>query len=116
MALIEHRDASGVQWTIDTDTNTASNQQGSRPCTAQEIALVALYLQQEADLVAQRVPAGNRIDLLAKATQAIDLNLDFLNLTTPSNAQVLAQVRLLTRETTALIRLLTEALDSTDGT
>lgn len=58
----------------------------------------------------------NAADLHAKALAALDTNVAFLAVASPSNAQVLAQVRVLTRECTALIRLLLGALDVTDGT
>lgn len=47
---------------------------------------------------------------------ALDENAAFLALTPPTNAQILAQVRMLTRECSALIRLFGGLLDSTDGT
>jgi hypothetical protein len=51
-----------------------------------------------------------------RARQAYDLNVAFLANASPSNAQVLAQVRLLTRECNALIRLVVGMLDSDAGT
>ena len=56
----------------------------------------------------------NRATLTQQATTALQANRDFLALAAPTNAQVLAQVKMLTRETTAVIRLLTNALDATD--
>ena len=46
------------------------------------------------------------LDLHQKARNALQANQNFLNKATPSNAEILAQVRLLTREVNALIRLL----------
>ena len=45
------------------------------------------------------------LDLHSKARQAYTANRAFLANATPTNAQVLAQVRALTRQTQALIRL-----------
>ena len=57
---------------------------------------------------------ANRQLIKESAHLAINLNIAFLNLLTPTNAQVFAQVRLLTREVNALIRLLLDnnALDN----
>ena len=52
--------------------------------------------------------AGQRsavVALLAKADNALAANATFLALASPTNAQVLAQTKLLTREVNALIRL-----------
>lgn len=54
--------------------------------------------------------------LQRKAGTALSQNAAFLALEGPANAQVLAQVRALTRQVSALIRLEIGALDSTDGT
>lgn len=60
--------------------------------------------------------ATNADALRTKARAAITANDAFLALASPTNAQTLAQVRALTRETTALIRLAVKALDTTSGT
>ena len=59
-----------------------------------------------------------QLDLHAKARNAIDANVAFLALANPTNAETLAQVRTLTRECTALIRLLIgdDLLNDTEGT
>lgn len=59
---------------------------------------------------------GVRGQLLAKAANALAANATFLALPAPNNAQVIAQVQLLTREVSALIRLAADRLDSTAGT
>lgn len=60
--------------------------------------------------------AINRAAILAKATAAVVANGTFLALASPTNAQVVAQVRLLTREATALIKVATAALADQTGT
>lgn len=64
----------------------------------------------------QTLNEGNAQTLRDKARQALDANAAFLAKPTPTQAETLAHVRTLTRESTALIRLLLGALDSTDGT
>lgn len=58
----------------------------------------------------------NKRTLVDRAAAALASNAAFLAIVTPTNAQVVAQVRLLTRECTALIRLAVNQLDTTDGT
>ena len=58
----------------------------------------------------------NKATLLSKAQTALAANTTFLAIASPSTAQTLAQVRLLTRECNALIRLLIDQLDSTVDT
>ncbi len=60
--------------------------------------------------------AENRDDLHAKARQALAANTTYLALPTPTNAQVVAQVARLTRECSALIKLLLDDLNDTTGT
>lgn len=57
---------------------------------------------------------GNRATLEQRAATAMADNRTFLALTSPTNAQTLAQVKLLTRECQAIIRLMLGRLDSTD--
>ncbi len=56
----------------------------------------------EVDVTAEVVT----LDIHAKARQALNANQTYLAITSPTNAQNAAQVRLLTRECSALIRLL----------
>lgn len=49
---------------------------------------------------------ATRADIVAKARAALTANATFQAIGSPSNAQTLAQVRLLTREMNGLIRLL----------
>jgi hypothetical protein len=53
--------------------------------------------------------------LHSKAAAALDRNVAYLAVTSPTNAQVAAQVKLLTQENSALIRMVLGLLDSTDG-
>jgi hypothetical protein len=50
--------------------------------------------------------AAITLDLHAKARTALQANADYLALASPTNAQNLAQIRRLTRECSAIIRLL----------
>ena len=58
----------------------------------------------------------NHDQLMSKATAAMTNNQTFLALSAPTTAQAVSQVQALTRQVNALIRLITEALDSTAGT
>lgn len=60
--------------------------------------------------------AENRDGLHAKARQALAANATYLALPTPTNAQVVAQVARLTRECSALIRLVLDDLSDISGT
>ncbi|MEQ8834263.1 MAG: hypothetical protein RIB67_07435 [Miltoncostaeaceae bacterium] len=51
-----------------------------------------------------------------RAIAALEANAEFLALSPPTQGQVLAQVRALTRQNNALIRLLLGQLDSIDNT
>jgi hypothetical protein len=68
--------------------------------------------------VTENVPAEdtNRQSIETKAVNALAANVTFLALANPTSAQVSAQVKLLTRETSALIRLLLNQLTDTTGT
>jgi hypothetical protein len=58
----------------------------------------------------------NAATLRANAQTALAANATYLAIATPNAAQIAAQVNRLTRECTAIIRLLLGVLDSTDGT
>jgi hypothetical protein len=58
----------------------------------------------------------NKVTLLDKASKALTANSTFLAIGAPTNAQTLAQIRLLTRENNALIRLLIEQFDTISDT
>lgn len=57
---------------------------------------------------------ANAATLRTQAGNALAANRTYLALAAPTNAQVAAQVRLLTQETTALVRLVLGALDGAD--
>lgn len=58
----------------------------------------------------------NAQTLQAKAQAALDANATYLAIASPTNAQVVAQLRRVTQENNALIRLTLGALDDTSGT
>lgn len=102
-------------WSMDATTGLFSTWDGTglvtstRPLTGAELAAV-----QAAD--AKDVADANGRDLTAKARAALDANATYLGLLTPTAAQTTAQVQRLTRECSAVIRLLLGALDTTSGT
>lgn len=61
-------------------------------------------------------PAANAQTLEQRALGALDANATYLALATPTNAQVAAQVTRLTRECSAVIRMLLGRTDDTAGT
>lgn len=56
----------------------------------------------------------NRLSLEDSARTALANNRTFLAVTSPTNAQIAAQVKALSRQNNALIRLLLNQLDATD--
>ena len=70
------------------------------------------------ETLARVIAAGverNRTTIEQRAKAALTTNAEFLADQAPTQATVLAQVRALTRETTALIRLMLDDLDSDTG-
>ena len=59
---------------------------------------------------------ANNAAIRPKAVAALAANAAFLSNSSPTDADIVAQVRLLTRECQGLIRLLLGELDTTDGT
>lgn len=80
------------------------------PVTEQELAAAV------AAHVALPTSADIHAELLARAELALAGNAAFQDIVAPTQAQVLAQVRLLTKENNALIRVVAGLLDSLDGT
>lgn len=79
----------------------------SRPYNASE--------NENADRVAAAALAdANRLILQQQGLDAIVNNKAFLTIPTPTNAQVLAQVKALTRQMDGVIRLAANVLDATD--
>lgn len=70
------------------------------------------FVEEQVDVTTEVVT----YDLHAKARKALTANAAYLALATPTNAQVAAQVKALTRQTNALIRLLVAADLLTDNT
>lgn len=58
----------------------------------------------------------NRTSLKSKADTALTSNATYLALASPTTAQNTAQIKALTKQNNAIIRLLIEKLDSTSGT
>jgi len=89
--------------------NASGVQSSQRAFTAAENA------QADTD-VAAAAQITNATDLRTKALAALTANDTFLAIASPTNAQVAAQVKALTRECNALIRLTIGQLDTTTGT
>lgn len=58
----------------------------------------------------------NKRSLEAKANTALTANATYIAIASPTTAQNTAQIKALTRQNNALIRLLLKKLDSTSGT
>ena len=82
---------------------------GTRPYTAQESAAM------DARTLAETA-AANEATIRDRAAAALTANTTFLAIANPTNAQVVAHAKVLTREATALIRLALRLLDSASGT
>lgn len=94
-----HDDEQRLVWDFTTEPHS------SRPYTDEENAAAD-------ERETQRVAEGNRVTLTERARAALAGNADFLALTSPTNVQTLAQVRALTRQMNAVIRLVVGDLSS----
>lgn len=78
------------------------------------------YTQEESaaamSAAASATADANGTTIRSRAQQALTANATYLAIGSPTNAQVAAQVVTLTKESTAVIRLLLGLLDSTAGT
>lgn len=101
------------KWDLDDDgTVTLTDDKGAIivvPPTADTAATAA------AIKAAQTVDTNDRT-IRQRLRGALDTNATFLAIASPTQGQVLAQVRALTHENTGLIRLAIDALDAADGT
>lgn len=84
--------------------------------SANTAAIQAVIAAYTLDPVRAALPEGNLGTLLARAQQALTANATFLAIPSPNATQVGAQVQTLTKECSAVIRVLVNALDSTAGT
>jgi hypothetical protein len=69
-----------------------------------------------ADEITQATVTVNETTLTDKLRQALEANTAFLDLTTPTNAQILTHLRRITRETNALMRFQLRDLDDISDT
>jgi hypothetical protein len=92
-----------------TSWDTNGVQTAQRALTAGEIAQLAA---QDAAATSD----ANKATIQSRAQAALTANATFLALASPTNAQTLAQVQMLTKECGGLIRLALNVLDSTSGT
>ncbi len=88
------------------------------PTTAQAVASAAapILAAEQAANDAAAAQQANADTLRQRASLALSTNATYLAIGSPTAAQVAAQVRALTMEANAVIRLLTNMLDSTAGT
>ena len=98
-----------------TEVDARTGEVTVRDMTPEEVAQAALDAAEAAarNAITDALD-GNRATLTDRAATALQGNRDFLALASPSNAEVFAQVRLLTRENTALIRLVLNLLDGVE--
>ena len=71
-------------------------------------------LLSETDETVDTTAVDNEMAIRERAAVALDANLTFLAITSPTNAQNAAQVKALTRQVNGLIRLTIGSLDEVD--
>jgi hypothetical protein len=100
-----------VRWDYETRTffDYRVDPPTSRPFTAEENASA------DAD-AAEALADTNLADLIAKGRAALDRNATFLAITSPTTAQAVTQVKALTRQVNALIKITARDLTDTAGT
>jgi hypothetical protein len=95
-----------------TETDLRTGVVTVRDLTPEEVAQRALdEAQAIASAQVRELTEGNRATITERASTALQGNRDFLALASPTNAQTLAQVKDLTRQSSALIRLVLNLLD-----
>ena len=95
--------------------DAATGEVTHRDFTPEEVAQrVADQAEHAIRSAAEAVVTGNRGTITGRASQALADNRAFLAKATFSNAEVLAQVKDLSRQNNAIIRLLLNTLDGTD--
>lgn len=98
-----------------TETDLSTGKITVRDLTPEEVAQRALdEAQALADAQVRALTEGNRTTITDRAAQALRTNRTYLGLASPTAAQQRAQVAALTRQNTAVIRLLLNQLDGTD--
>jgi hypothetical protein len=98
------------QWDDATSTYTAWDTSGVQTTTRAYTADETAAAQAAA---AAATAATTAATLHTRAANALAANTNYLGIASPTNAQVVAQVHLLTQENSALIRLVIGQLDAT---
>ena len=81
------------------------------------MALIKVWksrLDSDHETALQEIATTNKLTLEERAIKALESNKTFLALTSPTNAQVLAQVKALTRQVNGVMRLSLNKLDKVD--
>jgi type II secretory ATPase GspE/PulE/Tfp pilus assembly ATPase PilB-like protein len=86
----------------------------SRVITCHDETVTQATLQTAVDIHVAIDKQGNADTLRTRAEQALDANRKFMAIASPTNAQVVAQVKALTVQNTAIIRLVIGRLDGLD--
>jgi expansin (peptidoglycan-binding protein) len=92
---------------------SALGDQGTTTVTCHDPAVTQAALQAAINAHVAIDEQANRATLEQQAATALTGNRDFLALASPTNAQVVAQVKALTRQNNGVIRLILGRLDGT---